>query len=91
MDGCVLAALIPSWDQVKTWLSVLGSLVITASLVTSLTPTPAAGTRLARVYRVIEIAALLFGRAKEAGELPAAPQVDQALAAAIALVRKTRT
>jgi hypothetical protein len=92
MDGCALApaliGLIPSWDHVATGLSVLGSLVITASLVTSLTPTPAAGTRLARVYRVIEIAALLFGRAKQMGQLPATPQVDQALEEALALVRK---
>jgi hypothetical protein len=91
MDGCALPALIPSWDELKTGLSVLGSVVITASLVTSLTPKPAAGTRLARVYRVVEIAALLFGRAKETGALPAIPELDRSLEEAIALVRKAGT
>lgn len=91
MDSCTLAALIPSVDQVKTGLSVIGSIVIAASLVTSLTPTPAQGTTLARAYRYLEIAALLFSHAKGTGELPGTPQLDaldKSLEAAIELVRK---
>ena len=88
MDGCTLAAVIPSAEQLKTALSVLGSIVIAASLVISLTPTPAPGTALARIYRAIEIAALVFGRAKQTGELPALPQLDGSLDAAIALVKR---
>jgi hypothetical protein len=61
--------------------------VIAASVLTSVTPTPAAGTRLARAYRWLELAALLFGRSKETGELPATPAIDKSLAEAIALVK----
>jgi hypothetical protein len=87
MDGCAVAALIPSWDQVKAGLSVVGSIVIAASLFTSWTPTPAQGTRLARIYRFIEIAALLFGRAKDTGVLAATPAIDKVLQEAIDLAR----
>lgn len=87
MDSCSLVALIPNVDQVKTALSVIGSVVITASLVVSLTPTPAPGTRLARLYRYIELAALLFGRAKQTGQLPATPQLDKALEDALKAIK----
>lgn len=87
MDGCTFTALIPTMDQLKTALSILGSIVIGASLVVSLTPTPPPGTRLARIYRAIELAALVFGRAKETGQLAAVPRVDKALQDAIELVR----
>lgn len=96
MDGCAVAALIPSWDQVKAALSVLsailsviGSIVIAASLATSWTPTPQPGTRRARLYRWLELAALLFGRAKDTGVLPATPQVDAVIREAIELARRT--
>jgi hypothetical protein len=92
MDGCVIASLTqlaPTADQIKTGLSILGSVVIGASVITSITPTPAAGTRLARAYRYIEIAALLFGRAKDRGVLPATPAADKALADAIAIAKRT--
>jgi hypothetical protein len=79
---------LPSLEQTKTALSVLGSVVIAASLITSLTPTPAPGSKLARIYRWIEIAALLFGRAKATGQLPATPQLDNALKTAIEVIEK---
>jgi hypothetical protein len=94
VDGCAVAALIPSWDQVKAALSVtsailsvIGSIVIAASLATSWTSTPAPGTRRARLYRCLELAALLFGRAKDTGALPATPQVDSVLREAIDLFK----
>jgi hypothetical protein len=89
--ACSLASLIPTAGQVETGLSILGSVVIAASMITSLTPTPAPGTRLARVYRCLELAALLFGRAKDTGALPATPQVDKALAEAIAFAKPKGT
>jgi hypothetical protein len=94
MDGCSLPALtqlIPTAEQVKTALSVVGSIVIAASVLTSITPTPAAGTRLARIYHYLELAALLFGRAKDAGVLPATAAADRALAKAIAIARGEKT
>jgi hypothetical protein len=90
MDGCSFAALIPNPDQLKTALSVAGSIVISASLFISMTPTPPPGTWLARVYRVIEIAALVFSHAKETGALPALPQLDKSLQEAIDLVKNHR-
>jgi hypothetical protein len=92
MNSCTtlaaLATLLPSLDQLKTGLSLVGSIVIGASLLVSLTPKPPAGTRLARLYRALELAALLFGHAKETGELRALPQFDSALQDAINLVRE---
>ena len=88
MEVCSYWALVPTTDQLKTWLSILGSVVIAASIITSMTPTPAPGCRLARAYRVLELAALLFGRAKDTGLLPAATKTDQALKEAIELVKK---
>jgi hypothetical protein len=90
MDGCslsTLSQLLPTGEQVKTALSVVGSIVIAASVITSMTQTPAAGTRLARIYRYLELAALLFGRAKQTGLLPATAAADRALAKAIAIAR----
>jgi hypothetical protein len=84
MRLCVPLAM-PTMDEIKTGLSILGSVVIPASLVTSWTPTPPPGTRLARAYHYLELAALLFGRAKDSGVLPATPNVDKGLADAIAL------
>jgi len=87
MDGCALASLIPSADQVEGFLAVLGTVVTAASALAAATPTPPPGTRAARLYRYLEIAALLVGRAKETGTLPATPS-DRAVAEALALVRR---
>jgi hypothetical protein len=87
MDPCSVTALIPSADQIKTGLSVIGSFVIVASVITSATPTPVAGSRAARVYRYIEVAALLFGRAKETGTLPATPKFDKSIEEALRLIK----
>ena len=43
------------------------SLVIVAKAFCAVTPTPAPNTPWGRIYRAIEIAALLVGKAKEAG------------------------
>jgi hypothetical protein len=45
----------------------LTAVVSIASLVTAATPTPAAGTRLAKLYRLLEICALVIGKAKDTG------------------------
>ncbi|HYD06880.1 MAG TPA: hypothetical protein VEC60_14195 [Reyranella sp.] len=50
--------------------AIAGVVVMVASGITALTPTPAPGSRLARVYRCIEIAAVMVGYAKDTGLLP---------------------
>jgi hypothetical protein len=94
MSGCNLGSLVPSGDQVYAFLSaagyvtsIIGSVVIAASLVTSWTTTPTPGTRRAAAYRYLERAALLFGRAKDTGVLPPTPRLDAELKRAIDLVR----
>ena len=78
MIACSAASLIPSVDQLVAFAAVAGSIVTAASAVCAMTPTPAPGTRLARLYRCLEIAALLVGHAKETGILPAT-RLDRAL------------
>lgn len=46
-------------------IAILGSVVIIASLITAGTKTPDPSTKLGKVYRVIELLALVVGRAKK--------------------------
>jgi len=50
----------------------LTAIVSIASLITAATPTPAPGTRLAGFYRLLEICALIVGKAKDTGVRSAA-------------------
>jgi hypothetical protein len=77
MEACSLIDMLPTADQVKTTLSVFGSIDVAASVLTSCTPTPAPGSPRARLYRYLELAARLFGRAKETGLLPPDRAVDK--------------
>lgn len=60
------------WNQIAdiAWnvLEILGLVVTTASLITVGTKTPAEGSKLAKLYKIIEACALLVGKAKETGE-----------------------
>ena len=47
-----------------------GTVISTASAICALTPTPDPATPRGKLYRVVEIAALLVGRAKDSGMLP---------------------
>jgi hypothetical protein len=96
MDGCPFAALIPTPQQVELAVAIAVPVIhFAARLWIILTHTPAPGSPGARIYILIELVALEVGRAKETGELPATPQLDHALdnalADAIALVRKAET
>ena len=87
METCSLTALLPTADEIKTALGTLCALVTVASAFCAATPTPAPGSRWARLYRVIEIAGLVVGKAKDSGVLPPPPLgVGRATAAAIDLV-----
>jgi hypothetical protein len=71
-------SIITAWTYAAPVLSIVGSIVIAASIFVARTPTPAPGSRWATVYRGIELAALVFGQAKERGLLPPEPAVDSA-------------
>lgn len=47
------------------WFVVVTAVISLASAIASVTPTPKAGTRLAKVYSVIDLLALNIGKAKD--------------------------
>jgi hypothetical protein len=73
-------------DYVMPALSVAGSVVIAASVYVSKTSTPTPGSTRARVYEGIELAALVFGKAKELGAVPPEPVADAIAQGAVAAV-----
>jgi len=54
--------------QGQPWYSILTATVALASAIAALTPTPKAGTILAKVYGIIDILALNIGKAKNTGK-----------------------
>tara|TARA_R100001443_G_scaffold83424_1_gene90247 strand:- start:1 stop:219 length:219 start_codon:yes stop_codon:yes gene_type:complete len=54
-------------DFIFNIISVVTGIVCAASIICSLTPTPKDDALIGRLYRLIEIAALNIGRAKEPG------------------------
>ena len=64
--------------------AIAGAVVTVASAFCAATPTPDPKTPLGKIYRGIEIAGLLVGKAKEAGFVPADPAVDKIAAGAVA-------
>ena len=58
-------AIQPYLDYGVHGIAILGSIVLIASLITAGTKTPDPATKLGKVYKVIEVLALVVGRAKE--------------------------
>ena len=54
--------------QDNPWWGVVASAVALASAITAATPTPKKGTFLAKVYSLVDWAALNVGKAKDKGE-----------------------
>lgn len=73
-------------DYVIPTVAALGSVVIGASVYCSKTATPEPGSRRATIYRWIELSALIFGKAKEDGLLPATPRIDHDVGEIVAAV-----
>jgi len=51
--------------QDQPWFGVLAAAVALASSIAAMTPTPKAGTALAKVYGIIDLLALNIGKAKQ--------------------------
>ena len=49
------------------WYGILTAVVALASAVSAITPTPKKGTKLAKVYGVVDLLALNIGKAKDRG------------------------
>lgn len=80
---------LPAWLASLTlieWIALLGGLHALASAIAAMTPTPKDDALLGKVYKVVEILALNFGRAKElppiAKPAPATPKAGAKKAAA---------
>lgn len=59
----ILAQFLPN----ANWFAVITALITLASAITAATPTPAPGTLLAKLYKLIEILALNIGKSKDTG------------------------
>lgn len=60
----ILAQFIPN----SNWFAVITAVVTLASAITAATPTPAPGTLLSKLYKLIELLALNIGKAKDTGD-----------------------
>ena len=54
--------------QSQQWFTILAAVVTLASAIAAATPTPAPGTFLAKLYTLIDLAALNIGKAKDKGK-----------------------
>lgn len=51
----------------QPWFPVVTSVVTAASAIAAITPTPKAGSRWSKLYKIIDFAALNVGKAKDTG------------------------
>ena len=54
--------------QDQPWVGIATAVVALASAIAAATPTPKAGTLLAKVYSLVDLLALNFGKAKQTGK-----------------------
>jgi hypothetical protein len=55
--------------KTQSWFGIVTAVVALASAIAAVTPTPAPGTTLAKVYSVIDFLALNIGKAKDKGDV----------------------
>lgn len=56
--------------SIQPWFPVITGVITTASAIAAITPTPKAGSRWSKLYKIIDFAALNVGKAKQTGGLP---------------------
>ena len=54
--------------QNQPWFGIVASVIALASAIAAVTPTPAPGTLLAKVYSIVDLLALNVGKAKDTGK-----------------------
>lgn len=64
METQIIERIIDNIDQI---LSILGSIVILSSLIVAGTKTPDPNTKIGKLYKIIELLALIFGKSKNKG------------------------
>jgi hypothetical protein len=55
--------------KTQSWFGIVTAVIALASAISAVTPTPAPGSTLAKVYAVIDFLALNIGKAKDKGEI----------------------
>jgi hypothetical protein len=55
--------------KTQSWFGIVTAVIALASAISAVTPTPAPGSTLAKVYSVIDFLALNIGKAKDKGEI----------------------
>jgi hypothetical protein len=66
-----ITTLIPTAvDIIKSysWFNIVAAVVTLASTIAAVTPTPTAGSKLALVYKLVDVLALNIGKAKQTGK-----------------------
>jgi hypothetical protein len=54
--------------QTQPWYGVVAAVIALASAIAAITPTPAEGSTLSKLYKVIDLLALNVGKAKDTGK-----------------------
>jgi hypothetical protein len=55
--------------ETQSWFGIVTAVIALASAIAAVTPTPASGSTLAKVYSIIDFLALNIGKAKNKGEI----------------------
>jgi hypothetical protein len=59
--------------QTQPWYGIVAAVIALASAIAAITPTPAEGSTLAKIYKVLDLLALNIGKAKDKGTVVAQP------------------
>jgi hypothetical protein len=54
--------------QTQPWYGVVAAVIALASAIAAITPTPAEGSTFGKLYKIVDLLALNFGKAKDTGK-----------------------